>query len=517
VPDPWLRGIFISMRNTSSKILLVDDDDDLRELLTEHFIKHSYTVLSAQTVGEAMEILEEKNEEISVIVSDMRLPGVDGLAFLDQVNKRQWNIPFIVVTASRSVEPAIQAIRQGAYDYLLKPIDFHQLDLLIERAFKLREIQSENQNLKKVLTPSEGLDGAIGRSAPMKRVFDLVQRVAPTDASVLITGESGVGKEVIAQLIHRLSSRASGNFVAVNCAAIPETLLESELFGHAKGAYTGAAVKKEGLFETAHHGTLFLDEIGDMSPVLQAKLLRTLQERKIRRLGETRDIDVDVRIVAATHKNLHDEVKERRFREDLFFRLNVIPIHIAPLRERRDDIILLTEHFLRKLSLRYGLTKTKHVSRDALHFLLKQIWKGNVRELENTLERAFVLSRNDEEIGIDDFLMGSEAQLLAPQDSDYLTVPESSFYTANSLPPASDMGVAQVNAADSFLKQVKQTNALMSLEDMANKYVDFVVRHCGGIKEKAAKVLEIDRKTLSRRLKDGHKEGEGAEGSAALA
>ncbi len=455
-------------------LLLVDDDQDLLDLLSSHFRGKDYRVTPCRSASEAREFLRSSPTiEIDLVLSDLRLPELSGLDFIDEIKKLRPDVPIVIMTAYQSVESAVDAIRRGAFDYVVKPLDTEALELSINRAFRVRRIQRENEELRRALRPKDGFAGVIGRSEAMKQIFGFVEKVAPSFATVLITGESGTGKEIVAKLLHDLSPRKDKPFVAINCAALPENLLESELFGHARGAFTGATDRKKGLFEEAEGGTLFLDEIGELPQTLQAKLLRALQERKIRRVGENRDIDIDVRILAATHRRLAEEVQERRFREDLYFRLNVIPLEIPPLRERRDDIIPLCRHFLDRLSLRYGAKRGKELSRTAVEFVLDHPWPGNVRELENAMERAFVLSRSSDTINVEDFAN------LSMDSTPLRAVP---------------------TVAPGPLTGLFDRDTLPSLAEVEDRYIELVLKRTSGVKEKAARILGIDRKTLYRRL-----------------
>lgn len=429
----------------------------------------------------AYEELANARVPCDVIITDLGLPGISGIEFTKRMKELGSQIPIILITANRKVEVAVEAIRSGAYDFVVKPVHFPQLLVSVERALHLLRVEQDVEILKNVVQLQEGLtnvEGVIGKSSGMKHALDLARRVASSSASVLISGESGTGKEVIAKAIHSLGMRRKLPFIAINCAAIPENLLESELFGHAKGSFTGASEKKVGLFEEAEAGTLFLDEIGDLNLPLQAKLLRVLQERKIRRIGENQDRPIRARIISATHRNLREEVEKKTFREDLFFRLNVIPIWIPPLRERQEDIVPLAEFFLKKYSALNDL-RNKRFSKECLETLIQHSWRGNVRELENSIERALVLSESDV-IGSTDVVSVdlSDARLGAG-----LGVPQSQRFPAFSF---QDMSKSQV----------------LSIEELTNRYVCYVLELNSGAKDKTAKDLHIDRKTLYRRLRE---------------
>jgi two-component system, NtrC family, response regulator PilR len=370
-----------------SRILIVDDEASMREMLGIMLAKEGYEVLVADTRHNAARVLSQ--ERVDVVITDVKLPDGDGLEILRHVKSASPRTIVIVMTAFGSTEAAVAALKMGAQDYLVKPFDIEELRIVIRNCVERQRLEEENRELRAELRPTHGLERLVGGAPAMTALFDLVRTVAPTSSTVLISGESGTGKELVAKSIHSLSRR-QGPFVSVNCGALPEPLLESELFGHTKGAFTDASQNKKGLFEVAHRGTLLLDEVGDMSPSMQVKLLRALQERRIRRVGSTDEIDVDVRVVAATNQSLEERVKARLFREDLFYRLNVIPIRTPALRERREDIPLLAGHFLRRF--RRDMEKPiGGISPAALALLESHSWPGNVRELENVIERAVAL------------------------------------------------------------------------------------------------------------------------------
>jgi len=372
------------------RILVVDDERSMRELLTIVLRREGHHVLLADTGEVALATLER--ETIDVLISDIRMPGMSGVDLLRAAKRLDPDIVGIMITAFASTETAVEALRLGAYDYITKPFDVEELRAKIRNALERRDLRQENVLLKRALRTASAFANIVGRSKPMEAVFDLIETVAPTNSTILVTGESGTGKELVARAIHVNSMRRDRAFVALNCGALPETLLESELFGHMRGAFTGAAVTKKGLLEMAEHGTVFLDEISEMSPMMQVKLLRVLQERTFRRLGGTEEIVVDIRIITATNRDLSRLVAEGKFREDLFYRINVIPIHVPPLRERREDIGLLAEHFLAKYREQMGKS-IGGISADAVGCLEAFDWPGNVRQLENVIERAVALER----------------------------------------------------------------------------------------------------------------------------
>lgn len=366
-------------------ILVVDDEQSMRELLAISLKKDGYEVTTAASTKEALDVVH--HHVFDLVVSDLRLPDGSGLDVLREVKTQRPETQVIICTAFATMENAIEAMRLGAYDYQLKPFAVSELRLVVSRALEKTELIRENKALKDELHGRSG-GRLVGRSQAMQQVFSLIDKVARTRTNVIVLGESGTGKELVAREIHDKSERAAARFVAVNCGAIPETLIESEFFGHKKGAFTGASSDRAGLFEAANGGTLFLDEIGDLPLAMQVKLLRALQERTVTRVGDTAPLTVDVRVVAATHRNLQEEVKAGRFREDLFYRLNVIALALPALRERREDIPLLVEHFLGK----HAGGKPAAFAPEAMRVLLDHAFPGNVRELENIVERAVALS-----------------------------------------------------------------------------------------------------------------------------
>jgi len=388
------------------------------------------------------------------------------MQFLRTLKTEMPELPVILITGHGSLDLAIEAMRNGAFHYLVKPFKLSEVSVHVERALEKRTLALDNQRLRKELKQGWGLEGILGKSPGMRSVFDLIERVAPSTANILIQGESGTGKEMVARAIHARGPRSKSPFIAINCTAIPETLLESELFGHAKGSFTGAAGQKKGLIEEADGGTLFLDEIGDMSPALQAKLLRVLQDRKIRPVGANTFTDVDVRIIAATHKDLKAGIRENTFREDLYYRLSVIPIQIPPLRERCEDLPLLAEHFLHKYAAANatsGAPRVRSLTKGALAKLMRFRWQGNVRELENVMERAVVLSRGS-----------------AIEEGDL---------------PDPDVGSAE----DAFKGLSSDFPTLSQLEE---RYIRVVLQKAAGRKDKAAQILGVNRRTLYRKERE---------------
>ncbi len=443
----------------AARILVVDDDQSSRELLTRILGQGGHQVTALADGREAIEVLAA-GEPPDLVVSDIRMAEADGLQVMDAYRQKAPDTPVILVTAFGTVDGALEAIRRGAADYLSKPYDVDAIKLVVARALKQRALALENRSLRRGLRDKYRLENVVGRSEAMLQVFKTAARVASTDATVLIQGESGTGKELVARAIHQSSPRAGGPFVAVDCGAIAEGVLESELFGHARGAFTGAQATRRGLFEEASGGTLFLDEIGDVGPNLQARLLRALQEGTIRRVGTNEPIAVDVRVVAATNRDLEQAVKEGGFRADLYYRLNVVAIRIPPLRERREDVPLLAEHFAHK----HGRGEGGAISSPARDLLLAYHWPGNVRELENVVARALALNPSG---------------VILPDD-----LPEA-IRTGHAAEPAPPGGAGEERP---------------TLEELERRYARQVLRETGGNKSRAADILGIDRKTLYRIL-----------------
>ena len=374
------------------RILIVEDEQSMRELLAILLKKQGFEVVAVASRAEAARALAGR--AVDLVLTDVQLPDGDGLEILRHVKAASPGTVVIVITGKGTTETAVAARKLGAEAYILKPFDVDELRIVVRDALAARELRAENVRLKREVGERYGIEKLIGVSSAMASLFEMVRAIAPTSSTVLITGESGSGKELVARAIHALSARAEEPFVGINCGALPDTLLESELFGHMKGAFTDAHQAKKGLFEAAHGGTLFLDEVGETSPAMQVKLLRSLQDRRIRRVGGTDEIEVDVRVVAATNAPLENLVREKRFREDLFYRLQVIPIHTPPLRERREDIPLLAQHFLERFA-RVMDKRVAKISDEALRILERHSWPGNVRELENVIERAVALETTE--------------------------------------------------------------------------------------------------------------------------
>jgi two-component system response regulator AtoC len=380
------------------RVLVVDDEENLRLVVRSFLKRDGYEVEVAASGEEALALVERFGPD--VVLTDVRMPKMGGLDLLATLKAKGHDATVIVMSAYGNVDLAIEAMKAGAYDYIQKPFKAEEVLLTLRKAEERESLRRENRALRHEIRKENLFEDLLAKSPPMQAVFKTIAKIADYKTTALITGESGVGKELVARAIHRRSSRSGGPFVAVNCGAIPENLLESELFGYKRGAFTDASADRAGLFEQADHGTLLLDEIGELPTSLQVKLLRVLQEECIRRLGDTREVKIDVRILAATHRDIAAEVKAGRFREDLYYRINVLPIHIPPLRERREDIPLLVDHFIARNNVRFGIA-IRGLEPDARRLLLEYAWPGNVRELENTIERAMVLAEK-ETLAVDD-------------------------------------------------------------------------------------------------------------------
>ena len=375
-------------------ILVVDDEKNYLLVLSEILQDEGYEVLTAQGGHEALEI--QKSSDLDLILTDMKMPGMDGIELLENIKALDPDLPVIMMTAHGTVDKAVEAMQKGAYSYILKPFDNERLTIYVKKAVSLYQVVKDNRLLRETVESQYRFGNFIGKSKPIRDVFETIRKVAPSNATVLIEGESGTGKELVAKSIHFNSPRRDRPFIAVNCSALAENLLESELFGHEKGAFTGAVARKKGRFELADHGTLFLDEIGELSQNLQVKLLRVLQEKTFELVGGTRPITADIRIIAATNKNLKEEMLNGRFREDLFYRLNVVRIELPPLKKRKEDIHLLVNHFIDKYAAeRKANIPVKGVDQEVDRLFFDYSWPGNVRELENLIERVMILCPND--------------------------------------------------------------------------------------------------------------------------
>lgn len=445
---------------TKQNVLVVEDEELMRSILRQLLEGAGYQVFTASSAETALEIFP--SGDIAITLTDIKMAGMDGLALLDNLKAIDEDALVIIMTAYSSVDSAIAALRKGAYDYVTKPFVNEDLLQTVKNAITQRELFRENRALRRELNKEHNFSEIIGTSQSLQDVFRLVEKVADTNAGVLIQGESGTGKELIARAIHFNSARASKPFLAVNCGALPESLLESELFGHTKGSFTGAIADKKGLFRSAGGGTLFLDEIGEMPVNLQVKLLRALQEHEVTPVGASVPVKFDARIIAATNKDLEEEVRENRFREDLFYRLNVIDISLPPLRERREDIPLLAKHFGAKAARNLNAPE-KPVTAQAMSALVNYEWRGNIRELENAIERAFILS-------------GDEIDLESLS--------------------------AKISAGSAGAAEVRDTaNFRPTLEETERRYISEIMRATGDDKAQAAHILGIDLSTLYRKLK----------------
>jgi len=440
-------------------ILIIDDDEAIRDSLSQVLKKEGYLVKEAKEGKGGLTLFNK--EPFHVVFLDLKLPGVNGMDILGQIKETSPETPVIIITAYASIESAVEAIKRGAFDYMAKPFTPEELRVITKKALEGRKILFENIYLRSELKAKSEFDMVVGKSQVMKEVLDIVRRVSPTESTVLITGESGTGKELIAREIHNHSLRHNAPFVVVDCGALVETLFESELFGHVKGSFTGAHETKHGRFEVADGGTIFFDEISNISLNIQAKLLRVIQEREVTRIGSSKPIKVDVRILAATNENLAELVPKGKFREDLFYRLSVVPIDLPNLRERKEDIPLLVEHFLQKYNKR-AKKNIETISPRAIKALTEYDWPGNVRELENTIERAVVLSKGN---GID----------------------------------IEDLMYHGISASPSLLSLAGGN--YRTLDEIEKEYVRAVLRAQYGNKSRTAKILGIDRKTLWAKIK----------------
>jgi DNA-binding NtrC family response regulator len=440
-------------------ILVVDDEETMTESLAAWLREDGYTVDVASSGREAVE--KARGREYAIYFVDLKMPGgLDGIETMMEIRKLQPQASVIVITAYATVDTAITAMKEGAQEYIVKPCHPQEISLLVERIIRVKNLERENAILRRKLTRQYRFHDLVSKSARMADVFDLAREVASQRSTVLVQGESGTGKELVARAIHYSGDRGTGPFVAVSCAALAETLLESELFGHEKGSFTGATAQRKGKFELAHGGTLFLDEIGDISPKVQVDLLRVLQERRFFRVGGTEEVEVDVRVIAATHRDLAVEVREGRFRDDLFYRLNVISIHIPPLRDRREDVPLLAQEFLDRLSHELGRA-VSGISDEALRLLMDHDWPGNVRELENAIERALVTCKTG---------------VLAAEDLAFLR------------PAAAPADGLKLPAG-------------LTLQDLERQYVAMTLQRTRGNVKAAADALGIDRSTLYEKIK----------------
>ncbi len=447
-----------------NRILVIDDEQGMRDFLSIMLKKEGYEVVAAENGEHALKAIH--TEIYDLVITDVKMPKVDGIEVLRTIKEVSPETVVIVITAFATTDTAVQAMKLGAYDYITKPFKVDEIKLIIQKALEKRHLRKENILLKREIASRAGFENFIGKSAAMQKVFTLIRQVADTKSTVLISGESGTGKELVARAVHYSSARKDKPFVTVNCGALPETLLESELFGYMKGSFTGATSNKQGLFEAANGGTIFLDEISATTLNLQIKLLRVIQERTFMRVGGTTDIKVDVRVIAASNKDLQTEVAKGTFREDLYYRLNVIPIHLPPLRERKEDIPVLVEHFLNKFTPTGK--EPKKITGDALKFFMNYRWPGNVRELENTIERLVILASGDT-IRVDH-------------------VPDS-LKTASPCPELIPMDIPDAGLnMEELLENAERTLLQKALEKS------------GGVKTEAAKLLGLSFRSFRHRL-----------------
>ena len=449
-------------------VLVVDDDPALREILQETLMRESYSVSTAEDGAGAVQAVKET--VVHIVITDFQLPDIDGLEVIDRLSKLDAKIIPIVMTGFGTIETAVRAMKSGAFDFITKPFDLGTVSAVVRRAAEFHRLRQENHLLRRAVRDQYRLEQLVGVSEPMQQVLEFVQKVADSDSTVMIQGESGTGKELVARMLHFNSQRRDRPLVPVNCGAIPENLLESELFGHEKGAFTGATHARMGRFELAHGGTIFLDEIGEMSLPLQVKLLRVLQEREFERVGGNRTIHVDVRIIAATNQDLEAMVEERRFRQDLFYRLNVIPIVIPPLRERRSDIPLLIDHFLNRFN-QSKHTEVVGLDDEALRLLTEYDWPGNIRELENMMERLVVLKKQG---------------ILASED-----LPQK-ISRRSMIPELKEQFIRLSEDGIHLSREVEQYEKHLIME---------ALRKANGVTSRAAQLLHLNRTTLVEKLK----------------
>jgi DNA-binding NtrC family response regulator len=448
------------------KILVVDDEPGAVEILVDLLGQENYVVTTAQDGEEALAFIRESSYDL--VLTDLNMPKLNGLELLTKIQQMNSETMSLVLTGCGTIDNAVAAMKAGAYDYITKPFNVDEMLLTVKRALEYRTLKKENKNLKQLVDREYNFKNFVGDSEEMQQVFSFIRKVTDTDTTVLIQGESGTGKELVARAIHFNSHRADAPLIPINCAAIPRDLLESELFGHVKGAFTGATTSRAGRFEMADGGTLFLDEIAEMPPELQVKILRVLQEQQFERVGGTKTIQVNVRILAATNKNLDKEIKNGRFREDLFYRLNVIPVRLAPLRERVSDIPLLARHFLEKFS-KEKRRSIKGFTRDAMQCLEHYTWPGNVRELENLVERMVILTEG-ETISIHDLPEKIHVPI-KPSSIPSLKIPTQGIFLND------------------------------AVEEFENELILKAMKIAGGVKSKAAKLLNLNRTTLVEKIK----------------
>ena len=449
-----------------AKILIVDDELSIVEVLKSLLAREGHVISTSADGKNALKQLRE--QVFDLLITDIRLPEMDGISLLRRARELQSHLAVIVITAYAKVDNAVEAMKNGAFDYVTKPFKFDELLLTVQRALSYEQALAENEVLKSSLTTHFHFDSMIGDAEPMLKVYHLIEKIAKTDSTALILGESGTGKELVARALHSSSPRFENPFVTINCTAMPETLLESELFGYKKGAFTGAVTNKKGLFETANGGTIFLDEIGSIPLNMQMKLLRVLQEKEVRRVGSTEDIKIDVRVIAATNENLEAKISEKLFREDLYYRLSVIPIHLSPLRERLEDIPQLVAHFLQ--NFKEDNRRDVEVSSKVVNAFSKYEWPGNVRELENLIKRLATLC-DDDRIELTD-------------------LPETISKASNTEPNVT----GELSSSGHSLKK--------HMRNVQSSYIQTIVDECNGDKDKAAEKLGVSIATLYRKLNE---------------
>jgi len=467
-----------------TRILVADDEESMRWVLSKALKRKGFTVDLAHDGRQALSMIQDGCYDLAIL--DIKMPGINGLDLLDRIREMKSDLLVVIMTAEASMKNAVEAMKRGAYDYITKPFDLDVIDAIVEKVQRARQIAGQVSLLKKELKEHYQVEkNIIGNSPPMQNIYKTIGKVADSDVTILIQGESGTGKELVARAIHFNSGRLGKPFVAINCAAIPRDLLESELFGSEKGAYTGASERKQGKFEQANHGTIFLDEIGDMPLDLQAKILRVLQEQEVTRVGGTHNIPVDVRIVAATNQELLEQVRQKEFREDLYYRLNVVPITLAPLRERREDIPDLAHYFLERTCTELSIPP-KQISREALALLGAHSWPGNVRELENTLKRAVILS-NDPMLTVTDFSglqTTSGDTALSTQDASLEAIVDAKLRTCFH-------GIEKLDKGDIHA---------MVLQQVERPLIRFILEKTRWNQVKAADILGINRNTLRKKI-----------------
>lgn len=466
------------------RILVADDEESMRWVLSKALRKKGYSVELAADGNQAMRMVREQSYDLAIV--DIKMPGMTGLEFLDKARELRPDLLVVVMTAEASMKNAVEAMKRGAYDYITKPFDLEVIDAIIEKVGRARDVSNQVSLLKQELKDRYQVEkNIIGNSSAMQEVYKTIGKVAGSDVTVLIQGESGTGKELIARAIHFNSTRLGKPFVAINCAAIPRDLLESELFGSERGAFTGSTERKSGKFEQANHGTIFLDEIGDMPLDLQAKILRVLQEQEITRIGGSQNIPVDVRVVAATNQELLEKVRSREFREDLFYRLNVVPIHLVPLRERREDVPSLVDYFLERACAEME-TQVKQCTAEALEMLSNHTWPGNVRELENTIKRAVILSSDP---------------MLTPLDFSGLTERQTTIHASPHEQSLEALVEAKLRTSFNGIEKLDKGDIYdRVLEQVERPLIRYTLEKTRGNQVRTADILGINRNTLRKKI-----------------